>query len=224
MIWVVFLPVLLVGLLLLGIVARQVIQHLSVLAWQPVTAQLLERGVEESGTDGDWSNRRGFSRITGRYVYHWQGQRHESRDVALSTVYVRTRGMPDDWEQRLSGHLGEPGGSLTVWVNPATPDQAVAFRDLRWTAIAIELGFGLLMTLVGGLFLSGWDPRAKAPGFSWRVVAGAWVVGSLLGVLVPLLWRDGHPVAAVFAALPLLLAINGTVTGLRQRRAGPPAP
>jgi hypothetical protein len=216
MIWALFLPVLLGGLILLTIAGRQVVQHVDTLAWEPVPAQLLARGHEVSPRNDGPTRRPGNRRITGRYAYHWQGRRHEGTQVALSSVYSRSIGWTDDWEDRLSSHLGEPGQSLTVWVNPQDPGQAVAFRDLRWAEIGVEVGFGLMLTLIGWLFLSGWNPQPLAAGFSWRVVGTMGVVGSCLAVLTPLLWRDGHPVWALFAAAPLLLAINGTVVGWRK--------
>jgi hypothetical protein len=220
MIWALFLPVLIGGLVLLTIAGRQVVQHVGTLAWEPVPAELLARGQEESPYTTASTRRPGNQRITGRYAYHWQGKRHEGTQVALSTVYSRSIGWTDDWETRLSRHLGEPGQSLQVWVNPQAPDKSVAFRDLRWAELGVEVGFGLMLTLIGWLFLSGWNQDAKAAGFSWRVVATMAIVGSCLAVLTPLLWRDGHPVWAVIAAVPLLLAVNGTIAGLRQKLAG----
>jgi hypothetical protein len=92
--------------------------------------------------------------------------------------------------------------------------------DIRWTEIAIYLGFGLLLTCVGYLFLFDMNAKHKqAATFSWRAVAIMAAFGMPLLVLAPLLWRDQHGVWAVLVCLPMMLALHGVVHGLRLRKA-----
>jgi hypothetical protein len=215
MIWLFFLPFLLIGIVLLGLAVMKVAQHIGALAWQPVQATLLERGVdnEQSSSGGDKIG--GGARQNGAFAYQWQGKRYQSAQLSFSSMMTRSMGMdPDDWDARLDRLLGEPGHTFTAWVNPAAPAQAVALRDLRWLEIGAMVGIGLLLVWLSAIFLLGGDPHRDTAAFSWRTVAVMWVVGSMLAVLVPLLWRDGHPVWAVLAAVPLMLVLYGTAYGM----------
>jgi len=217
MTWIIFIPVLLFGAALLILAAVTVARHLSSLSWLPVPATLLERGVERNHGSSSGDNIKAAARHSGKFAYQWQGRSYESTRVSFSSAMTRSVGSSiDDWDQRLSALLGEVGGTLSVWVNPRAPSQAVALRDLRWVEIGCQIGLGAILLWLASVFLFGTDPQAAQAVFSWRTVGAMWVAGLYLGILVPLLWRDGHPVWSVFAAIPLLLAINGTLHGMRQ--------
>lgn len=219
MYWLMFLPFLVIGVVLLGLAVMKVTQHLRAQSWQPVQATLLERGVatEKNSSGGDRIG--GTSRLSGAFAYQWQGKRYESDRLSFSTAKTRSMGInPDDWDARLDAILGSPGNVFTAWVNPLAPAEAVALRDLRWLEIGAMLGFGLPLVWLSAALLFGGDPHQATAAFSWRVVGVMWGVGLLLGVLSPLLWRDGHQVWAAFAALPLMLAMYGTVHGLQLLR------
>lgn len=218
MIWVFFLPFLLIGLGLLVLAGMNVAKHLSALSWTPVQAVLLERGVALEKNSSGGAKIGGTSRQTGKFSYRWNQQTYESTQLSFSAAMTRSVGMtPDDWDARLDAALGEPGGTFTAWVNPRNPGDAVALRDIRWLEVGLQVIIGLLLVWTSAIFLFGGDPHAAAPAFSWRTVGVMWVVGSMLAVLVPLLWRDGHPVWAIVASLPLLLALYGTAHGLRMQ-------
>jgi hypothetical protein len=212
----VFLLVTGLGLLALG--GRQVALHLQSLSWQPVTATLRDLGGELAFRGSGPVPFEAGSRLIGRYTYDWNGQVYEGARLSVSLGYTRRRSTADDWQERLSRHLGAPGDRITVWVNPRYPAQAVAFRDLRWLELGSEVSFGLFLTMIG---MGIWQGRtATEPvDFSWRAVARTWVVGCLLGVLAPLLWLDGHPIWASITMLPLVVAVYGTIYGLRRRQA-----
>jgi hypothetical protein len=213
MIWLFFLPFLLIGIALLALAATKVTQHLGAQAWQPVRAMLIERGVVNEKNANGSDRIGGAASISGAYTYEWQGKRYESR--RLSFFSAKTRGMvPDDWDARLDAILGESGGSFDAWVNPRAPNEAVVLRDLRWFEIGVMVGVGLLLMWLSAAFLFGGDPHAATTGFSWRAVGVIWVVGSPLSALCPLLWRDEHSLWAGAAAVPLLLAMYGTLHGL----------
>lgn len=221
MIWLLFLPFLLIGLLLLLMAGWQVSQHLRSLSWQEVPATVLERGVQKEKHLGSDSEKiMGASRISARFAYHWQGENYESERIAFSNVMSRTVGLRDDWKEKLHAAIGQPGDEILVWLDPSNPSDVVALRDLNWLELAIFIILGVLLTWLATLMLSGGVPAqeaaASAAQFSWRVVALMWLIGSFLAVLCPLLWRDGHPLWAMVCALPLGLALIGTYNGLSR--------
>ena len=222
MIWLLFGAVLAFGLTLLVLAGRQVAWHLASQQWQAAPAQLLERGVDVDRAPASISRTGTTARLTARYAYDWQGQRFESDRLSFSLMRADPRADAiDDWNQRLGARLGHGSDVLQVWVNPQDPTQAVLLRDLRWFELGILLGFGLLLTWVGWLFLAGRDPHGDKPAFSWRTVGVMALLGLGLAVLAPLLWRDGHPVWAAASLLPLLLALYGTCYGLLARKSPP---
>ncbi len=214
-IWALFGPVILVGLAAQAFAAVLVARHIASLQWRPVPAVLLERGVEwEDRTSAGTRRLHNTQRLSGRFAYEWQGKRHESEQVSFSLMKSSTQGIElDGWDDKLDRHLGPQGGQLQVWVDPNVPTSAVALRDIRWLEVGLLIGFGFMFTWAGWLFVSGRDPHRDKPAFSWRTVGTIGVFGLLPGVLVPLLWRDGHPVWAGVCALPLLLALYGVCYG-----------
>lgn len=219
-IWALFGPVMLIGLGALALASVLVARHIASLQWQPVQAVLLKRGVEWETRPGGAlrSSVRDTQRLSGRFAYEWQGRRHESTQVSFSLMKSSTQGMElDGWDDKLDTYLGPEGGQLQVWVDPGDPANAVALRDIRWLEVGLLTGFGFIFTWAGWLFVSGVsgrDPRRDKPAFSWRTVITTGTFGLLPGVLAPLLWRDGHPVWAAAACLPLLLALHGTCHGI----------
>ncbi len=215
MIWLFFLPFLLFGIALLGLAAMKVTQHLDAQSWQPVRATLLERGVATEKNASGSDRIGGAARISGAYAYQWQGKRYESNRLSFFSAKTRSTGIDlDDWDARLATLIGAPGNTFYAWVNPRAPSEAVVLRDLRWLEIGAMVGVGLLLVWLSAAFLFGADPHQTAPAFSWRAVGIMWVVGLLLAVLCPLLWRDGHPVWAGITGIPLMLAVYGTAYGL----------
>lgn len=218
MIWLIFVPVLAMSLWLLTLAGAMVVRHLASQSWQPVDATLIDLGTRREQLPGGRGDAViGTSRLTGRYTYALDGQTFTSDRISFSSMLTRSiGGRFDDWNERLTAALGEPGGTITVWVNPDKPAEAVVLRDIRWSEMALLLGFGLMLLWASTHFLFATGTPVAAPQYSWRAVGVMWGIGASLAVLVPLLWRDGHPVWAVALAMPLLLAINGTLQGLRQ--------
>jgi hypothetical protein len=206
-----FIPFLAFGLGLLALAGIMVAHHLASQSWQPVSATLLERGIEQSTSDDS-----GATRLKAKFAYRWQGRDYQSTRTSFSHMMASDMSIkPDDWDERLDSLLAKPGATITAWVDPAHPADAVVLRDIRWLEAGIEIIIGLLLVWASALFLFGYDPHRTKQEFSWRVVIAMWIVGVPLAVLVPLLWRDAHQVWAALAALPLLLAIFGTTNGLR---------
>jgi hypothetical protein len=169
MIWLFFLPFLLIGVVLLGLCAMKVLQHLRAQSWQPAQATLRARGVQLETDAGGAEKIGGAASLSGAYAYQWRGRRYESGRLSFSSAKTRSMGMdPDDWDARLDQLIGEPGNTFRVWVNPAAPAEAVALRDLRWLEIGAMAGVGLLLVWLSAIFLFGGDPHRAAAGFSWR--------------------------------------------------------
>ena len=217
-IWLIFLPFLLLGIFLLGLAADMIHSHLRALSWQPVSATLLVRYTEHG------SRKSNAGRPVGKFSYVWQDQLHESTKLSFSRMYARSSGAGiDDWDKRVDTTIGSVGQQFSARVNPANPAEAVALPDVRWAEMAIYLGFGLLLTWAGYAFLfvlSRKHQPPQKPAFSWRAVAIMAAFGLPLLVLAPLLWRDQHGVWAVLVCLPSLLALHGVVHGLRLKQSG----
>lgn len=215
-IWLLFLPIFLFGIFLLGLAGRMISLHLQALAWQPVNATLLARYAEHDSQKIGRASRHG-----GKFSYVWQDRNYESTQLSFSLMYTRSPGSAiDDWDDKLHARIGSTGQPFTAFVNPKHPAEAVALRDVRWVEVAIYLGFGLLLFWVGYLFLFRMQDKPNQPAaFSWRAVAIMSAIGLPLLVLAPLLWRDEHGVWAVVVCLPTLLALHGVVHGLKLQRA-----
>lgn len=219
MIWLLFLPVLLLGICLVYFAGEMVFMHLRALQWQPTPAVLQERGVDHAKSPNTSHRTSSGSRISASYSYQFQGQNYIGKQLGFSRIYSRSIGASlDDWDEELDRTLGQVGNELQAWVNPSYPAQSVVFNRLRWTEVGILLGFGLLLIWAGCLFLFGKNRPAK-PEFSWRAVLTMWAIGLPFLVLAPLLWRDNHPIWAFIVCLPCLLALNGCVHGWRLHRA-----
>jgi cytochrome bd-type quinol oxidase subunit 2 len=73
---------------------------------------------------------------------------------------------------------------------------------------------GMFLILSSSIMLWGADTQAAQAAFSWKTVGLMTAVGVPLAGLAFLLWRDGHPVWAIFSCLPLLFALIGLYNGL----------
>jgi hypothetical protein len=195
----------------------QVLRHLDALRWQPVPAQ-----VRSLSADVDPHSK--TARVVADLAYSAGGQRHVTD--RLSFALARDRAF-DAWWSRIGAALGGTGRTVQVWVNPRNPADAVFERGIRWAEVGLLLVFGSLFAGVGAGFLRfmlGSRRRRQARrrsldelAFSGRTVAMTAVVALPAAGLGALLWRDGHPLWAAVAGLPLLLAAVGVAKGLRRR-------
>jgi hypothetical protein len=103
--------------------------------WQPVSAQLLDTELRRQRSDGSTTYR-----VTASYRYQWQGRRYSGSRVGIA-------GGADnvgDWQQQHYRRLKrarDNGGTITVWLDPKAPGNAVIDRDIRWGLLAFELTF-----------------------------------------------------------------------------------
>ena len=61
-----------------------------------------------------------------------------------------------DYQQTLQQHLKQAKNNqrpITVWVNPANPNQAVIDKQMRWGLFALMSGFCLVFALIGGAII-----------------------------------------------------------------------
>jgi hypothetical protein len=221
MFYLFFAPFLAIGLALCVYAAYLVMQHLASQSWQATPTVLLSQGEAKELTSSGTEAIGGTSRIAGRYSYVWQGQKFQSDRLSFSQMKTREWGVDaDGWDAKLKGLLPSPGGSFSVWVNSKQPEQAVMLRDIRWLELGAMVAIGLLLVVSSSAMLWGGDPHAAAAGFSWKSVALTAAVGIPLAGLALLLWRDGHPIWAAVASLPLLFALIGLYNGLFRQTAG----
>lgn len=222
--WVrwVLLPFLLLAVAGLVVALRPVALHL--LSWHWVSVPATLGGIEEiTAPRAVGSSMAHSTRLAGTYHYDYNGQRYQSERLSFSLILAY--GL-DDWDERLTESLGEPGNAIHVWVNPAAPAESVAVRDIRWG----EVGAGLLFAFgMGAGPLALWpalsrrrsvlDPAATAAApkpVTGLALAIIWTVALVFTPLCPLLWRDSHGVWAVVALIPLALALNALRVKIAQ--------
>lgn len=110
--------------------------------WVPVQAQVLEARLERSrGKDST------TYRAAGRYAWEIEGRRFEGTRIGLE-------GGSDnigDWQtlqyRRLAAAQAS-GQPIRIWVDPRSPDRAVADRELRGGLLALLGAFGTVFPLV----------------------------------------------------------------------------
>ena len=103
--------------------------------WQPVNGRLFEVSV-------------GSNYTSARYQYEFGG-----RSYSGNRVYGAKFG--DDigsYQRTLLDRLKEKEGSnesITIWVDPHNPEQAVIDRDMRWGLFILVFGFGSIFVVIG---------------------------------------------------------------------------
>lgn len=214
--WPLFLlgiPFAILSLIALGLAFWQITSHVRALSWVEHPAVLQALSSEDAPSIH--MRIRHPSRIEGSYIYSVDGRSYTGNRIAFSNVHVY--GI-DDWDEWVADKLGEPGNALTIWLNPNNPAESVALRDMRWSEFGACLIFAFGMGCGGVLFLNGAFARggpsakasAKPPRVKLKTVVIMWLLTPLFGMLVWLLWRDGHAVWAGVASLQILLTLNAS--------------
>jgi len=114
--------------------------------WQPVSAQVIDVGIEERrGSKGSR-----MYVLNARYAYRYGGRDYESTRVGLDhwggADNVGT--WHEDWHHRLSDARSREQ-PVAAWVDPQRPQRAVLERRLRWGMLAFRLPFAIFFTAVG---------------------------------------------------------------------------
>ncbi len=150
-------PFLAAGLFMAGLYFNVYRDWLAARSWVETPCRILSAELEsESGTDSTtW-------RATARYSYTFNGENHESDQVGLSGGSDNIGDFHRRVHRELSRHApqpeAEPGAPplppFRCFVNPARPEQAVLYRDLRLEMQAFLALFALLFPLAGAGILA----------------------------------------------------------------------
>ncbi|HEX5784328.1 MAG TPA: DUF3592 domain-containing protein [Burkholderiaceae bacterium] len=141
--------------------ARTLSAAWAVRQWVAVPAQVVSVAL-----DAHWDGEVTTYRVLTRYRYTHQGQTHEATRVGLETSTGRDN--LGDWHQQWHDRLAQAqaqGQSVTAWVNPRQPDQALLDPTLRWPMLWFRLPWVVLF------FSLGW--AAWRVGWRWRPGAQA---------------------------------------------------
>ena len=118
----------------------------TVRSWQPVPAQVLDVQLKQhAGSEGGTAYQ-----VLARYRYTVAGQTYEAQRVGLDPN-SRADNVGDwqaQWHRTLR-QAQERGESITAWVNPQAPAQALLDRSIRWRLQIFRLPFALVFTGVG---------------------------------------------------------------------------
>ncbi|MGL4807788.1 MAG: DUF3592 domain-containing protein, partial [Giesbergeria sp.] len=206
-------------------------------SWQSVSAQVLETQLD-SHRDSEGTE---TYAVRVRYRYQVGLQTFESQRVGLDADGHRDNvgDWHAQWHRRLQAALSS-GQSVTAWVNPQQPAQALLDPHIRWPMLVFRLPFALVFTGVG--VAAGWvflralrgqSAQAAAPdaaaglqrmGRSVRQSAGMLWFFALFwcGLSFPiagLLWTQDVPwVAKAFLLLFVLVGMGLLAWAARQTR------
>lgn len=106
--------------------------------WQPVEAELLAADLNTHRGDDSTT----YS-VSARYRYRWQGQEYEADRVGINSGSDNI----GDWHEQTYQRL-RSSSTVTAWIDPANPAEAILDRDIRWGL----LGFEMIFVLVFGGF------------------------------------------------------------------------
>ncbi|MEQ8846995.1 DUF3592 domain-containing protein [Botrimarina sp.] len=149
-------------------------------SWRRADAEVVSTELLRTSTDGGVSYR-----VEAEYRYEVDGQTYTGDRVSLASAFES-----DSFARRLHERLESAkaaGKTVTVWVDPESPERALIDRDLRWRVVVFHLpfvicfglfGFGLLGGLVYVRRKERRDARrlARQPGEPWRMRAD-WETG-----------------------------------------------
>lgn len=132
-----------VGTLIWG-VGASLVSWQEMKTWQPVQAELLETELKRSTSDDSITYK-----VSAIYRYSFNGRTYTGTRVGIGDSYDNV----GDYHQLEAGRLKralERGQTVTAWVNPDRPDQAVLNRDLRWAKLGFFMIFVVAFGSVGG--------------------------------------------------------------------------
>lgn len=143
-------PFAVLGLILLGLVGRDLYRYSAVQSWTPTPATILDA---ELTTRYSTKGATTFQ-ATARYRYQVNGKAYESRRVCLHAGSDNfgdfQRRRADELKKALSA-----GTPITAYVNQDNPSEAILFRDLRPGMLAIKALGGCLFGSVGVGLIAG---------------------------------------------------------------------
>ncbi|MDN3637817.1 DUF3592 domain-containing protein [Simiduia curdlanivorans] len=124
--------------------------------WQPVDAQLLSAKLQTNHGDDSTTYQ-----ALASYRYYFRGTAYESDRVGIMSGSDNIGSWQEDKAYELKRALAK-GGSISVYVDPDKPDQAVVYRELRWGMLGFKLIFVVVFGGVGvGLIFFSFYQRNK---------------------------------------------------------------
>lgn len=173
------LPFLVAGLFLAGIYFNGYLKWASVQGWEKTPCRILE---VELGTDHD-SEGGTTHRVSARYEYFHQGQRHIGDRVTIheggDNIGRFQRRAYHELRQHRDAALSDGLPNFTCYVNPDDPRESILYHVLRWELQCFMAAFALTFPAVGaGLVFGGilatrlrkreQDLATRHPGQPWK--------------------------------------------------------
>lgn len=232
-----------VGFLVYSVVPA-LYDYWQVQGWQAVSAELLDTALDSHQSD----NTTTYS-VSARYRYRWQGRDYIGERVGIDTGSDNIGNWHKQHYFRLQRAL-DTGRRITVWVNPAAPQQSLIDRQMRWGLFGFKMIFVVIFGGVGfGIIIFALRQRAASGDSAtaawldnpaWRdnrIRSGGkallwflWVFGILWLLFMIPMWMNaerlldkGLPVALLPYLLPLiglLVLVQAVIRTLRWHRFG----
>lgn len=161
-----------VGIFYLGLLSR----WYEVRGWEEVPCFIESSALQERvSRDSDGSST--MYEVEAAYRYEYNGRSYEGNEVSLS-MGADSLG---DYHERVFSILDEhrrEGRPFRCYVNPDAPEEAVLFREARWTILLFMSVFPLVFPLVGGLVglagVMGLRKNRRVKGYETRYPGQPW--------------------------------------------------
>jgi len=114
--------------------------------WEEVPATVIEPKIGPAG-DGNKN-----PKVFAKYRYEYDGVAYEGSRVDVTNGPHFVGRFQNEMAKELQQHVKD-GTPAVCYVNPAQPDEAVLYRQLRYTELAFKVALLFVLTLAGGLFL-----------------------------------------------------------------------
>ncbi|HYD17846.1 MAG TPA: DUF3592 domain-containing protein [Patescibacteria group bacterium] len=154
------LPFIATGIWAAWSITNSILDWQAMQGWQPVQATVTRGGVDDNW-DGETTTYRAYA----DYSYSFNGQRYTAQRIGIEKMGGDNIGdYQQDWGARLAA-AARSGASLTAYVDPADPVQAVLDRELRWGLVAFKAVFFLVFGGAGAAMLAGavYSPKIRMP-------------------------------------------------------------
>lgn len=212
-------------------------------SWIPVDATVLQARLNSHRSDNSTTYN-----VTTQYRYSWQGQNYAGNRVGISSGSDNVGNWHQQQYQRLRS-AQDNNSTLTIWLNPASPEETVVDRNIRWGLLAFKSIFVAIFGGVGITIIvlslrkqtvtqnssSPWqdnpawrDNRIRSAGQG--VVWFLWLFGIIWSLSMIPLWlnadklmAEGLPVSLLPFLFPLIgiaVLIQAAIKTLRWRRFG----
>ena len=132
------LPFAAVGVLMMVLIAKQLIDWVEVQQWNQTSAIVLEAKLADYSSDDSQT-----VQVQGKYQYTVGDQTYTSQKISLSTGADNIGTFHEDAYATLARHL-DNATPIACYVDPNNPAEAVVFRNLRIEMILLMLGFGMV--------------------------------------------------------------------------------